>query len=818
MRKRFLLIGLLFVVPGLANAALSGPLYERTLEMTKRTIGARRAELLVIEFTVQLLQESNFAPNKEAVELAVVGEPEKFLSAMQQEYSTMTMADSTKTADDIANVVTETEELRTLGRDLQIIASSYEVGSDGMTGRVRKFTTALPSIVNIWQSGSDKMTNPIIQTPIRGGVLAEDENAEREINRKVSEVGTALQTLVKRESINGSPKENSDDLAAAIHRYRHGVPMQEPSNQLQSGCQEGEGDGTELERLTMRWCDVEQKLFDLWQSVPKDFDPPLKPNEIVVYENKNLEELGVIVWIREDNVGLLWEMPMEPVFPSLINTEDEIVLGGTYPDAPPIPDFDEGICSHPFGKRGYLCREVAAATCPESESDSTSDENTIRLVNCTAANMKGDIRTTPSGPDICGVGGWRIGTDGGNFTERSDEGAEPQDTAGEDEELIANECSNCAVDFVCGSSGEDGGNSIGGSIEPKDENGRIVIGIDGNQLPAGYTALHYMVRAQKACNRPAADFGEIATNCCATVFDPNLVTCKAIAEDGNFDGRNISIEACAGTLTNYLCSNYMEGENPCTKGDTGVTPQQIFDAARQNKMNVATSCQQVVDAPDARLSSVRESLKQSCSPNCKARYENSIGNNLCYVGQCIEESMEEHRLIPGRAPLTAGDEAFPWDVCAAPDPQYAGVVAAPPLSERALPRYENQSIVQQLDSLFCEANGYPRLTPPVLCGFDLRRRLALTTDQYSDIFSGIASQQGEQLQQVMDIELSSGNIAARLTNRLVKDYLGTAIRNTSDLVNIAATLLKQIGETTFTTTMCPRNGTLCEPSDSSANP
>src|SRR6185503_16440480 len=67
---------------------------------------------------------------------------------------------------------------------------------------------------------------------------------------------------------------------------------------------------------------------------------------------------------------------------------------------------------------------------------------------------------------------------------------------------------------------------------------------------------------------------------------------------------------------------------------------------------------------DARVAArVRTIERQTatCTPGTETTYKNTIGNNACYLGQCVEESLELHRVTGGRSPATVGDEAFPWD-------------------------------------------------------------------------------------------------------------------------------------------------------------
>ena len=395
------------------------------------------------------------------------------------------------------------------------------------------------------------------------------------------------------------------------------------------------------------------------------------------------------------------------------------------------------------------------------------------------------IRETESGPNLCKTGGWRIPTE------------QSKDTPTKNPKLRPGRCSNCVVDMYCG-------DCDGGKTFEKNDKGIIEMCISKAKIPmdAKYIIIHEMVHAQQLCDQPPnTPFNEPPTRerCCALEYYPYLISCKAQAEDGLFDENKISIEECAAMLSDTSCDAW---PNACTK----VKPDQdkwneLIDAISEENPQ---SCQEAINNLDTRAASIRESMKLSCAPGCPVEYENSIGNNLCYIGQCVEESIEQHRIIPGRIPYVTQDEAFPWDACTGDDPQLGSFITIPPLSRTFIPPYRNPDIVQQLDILLCQTNGHPKLTPPVLCAFNPQRRISLPTENYYDMAVSFLGQGHQQTTHVANLQMSNNNIGARYGTRIYVDYLHKALLELSEIIKAANTVVFQIGNITFPQTTCPR--------------
>ena len=430
------------------------------------------------------------------------------------------------------------------------------------------------------------------------------------------------------------------------------------------------------------------------------------------------------------------------------------------------------------------------------------------------------------------------------------------------QEYGPDECRNCIVDLYCADECIGG---IGGSTEPPDENqvtkvciGRSMEVIFGEgEEPVDlvqkgilkYMINHELTHAQQMCNFPGTANGEMsaftdllltpqtgesdATRCCAFERPAYFVQCNIMAEDGILAraGSGYTVEECADGFSNFRCRDATTSPGkrfPCSDivADPLLLVRQVTDAteASTDRLHLTTNCEEAVHRSDARNArfepravSAKASLPFACTPLCQTKYTNTIGNNLCFTSQCIEQSWEWHHMIPGRMPLTVQDEAYPWDACAVPDSpagledMYGNVATPPTPAAPHIPAYRPSFLVEEQDKALCQSKHLPPLTPPILCDFDERRRLDLALDSAADTTLDMENQYLEGDTSAL-LDLSRG-IAARVSGGLLDNYLRAAGRSFAELAATANGLLNSAGRTAFPQSMCPRNAPdngLCE--------
>ncbi|MEK7590657.1 MAG: hypothetical protein AAB489_00405, partial [Patescibacteria group bacterium] len=700
----------------------------------------------------------------------------------------------------LQNVLRTEETIRNVGRDLQAIATSFELGIDGYPGRIATLPSRYASLVLLWSAGTNVSGVDLSKMLIRMTSLPR--------NPAWSPAVTDLQNIV-----NGLL---GNERTAAVWRYQYGVRYVRGSRREfpPPVTATGSGPGTEGQYLTKRWNDVENRLLGLWSILPEHLKAEkiiLKKGEILFFPAIDLGDVigwafietcpsgntqaagcfGVTIptqppqeiFITGD-VGLQWKLPLEPVFPALISSPEDActgtrcpaIEGGRYPEPPPD---GTGLCTFPFARSGYLCRNVESteeSICENMVERGQSQEDAIILAGCEA----GAEYQTDQGPNVCRDLLWR------------NSNADP----------TAQTCKNCSVTLECR------GDCLGNTsvTSPKDANGGIRICIpSAPALPPKYMVMRELKHAQQLCRLPAGrklyEIGDTAT-CCMREREAHAVSCEAMMADGMFRETTITTEECVSALSNRSCST--------TTCSSAVLPQNLYDRIRQAAAtNTVTpeACSVAIDRTkwDARSQGLFDGLQSVSNALCQTTYQNTIGNTMCYLGQMMEESLEEHRLISGRSPFVAADEAYPWEACASPDPAYATLLTPPPQTFADLPAYRPRSLLEQFDRALCQINGLPPANLPVLCSTNTERRLIPPLASYIDIARGFVQQIADQSITTERFQGLGKGIGSRVGTLLYASYIERASRSLEEVISLSSDIFEHLTRIDFAPDMCPRN-------------
>ena len=266
----------------------------------------------------------------------------------------------------------------------------------------------------------------------------------------------------------------------------------------------------------------------------------------------------------------------------------------------------------------------------------------------------------------------------------------------------------------------------------------------------------------------------------------------------------------------YLCQDRVKtvGEKCDESGQSSTQTNQITLMRCQKNVNETVKITDL--GPDictdipwrmpniyANSSASSASSRPVCDPETQVFYRNTIGNNACYIGTCIEESLEWHRFISGRNAFTVQGEAYPWEALMEPEPVRTPILQIPPIVQTTIPRYRPQLLLQTLDIALCQTNGLPPRTPPALCLFDVRRALGYPGTDYQPLLQRLLMQGKEQHESTKGMERTGAAIGTRISTDLYTNYIHAATRSLVDIINIANTLLSSIKEIEFPQTMCP---------------
>lgn len=817
MKRLALLAGFLLLPLG-ASAADSG-LYNLFRAQVDREQSIDRIDTPVIDFVRGIFRD-RWELTQVDVRNALQG---KFWLACTSAGTSAPQADSNECSDalrSIQSIAGAEQALRTFGRTLQRIATGEELPLSEIPGRDVHLSTDLSGIVNIWRAGTGSLNAGSGSALLR--TWTPDEN---------SDLFAVLRTTVYR--LNQEyMRLNEEERVALVNRYQYGVRLTRGERQptfRPPVKDEQSGPGTERQYVFKSWEEIEKILRDAWFSLPPGdaLNPPLARNEVayVLLPDELRRELpeNVLLWFRigpyeggkEDligDAGLAWRVPLEPLLPSLLDTTkgNKPILGGRYPPEPAydatsdargnpaapgtkIPIDGAGLCSMTLGKLGYLCRPLTVATDAQCPVPANANDDAITLVSCT---LEEEPTHTVAGADVCRDIAWNDASD-----------------------------RRCQVQFIRGCQ-----NGDSAMAEWKQPDGTIRVCLDERVpgAPLTYVMEHELVHAQQFCplapGDPNQGLNEEEQNalCCRSEGEAHLVSCARMIEDGvlkNPDGTPLRIggvevtaQTCMEMARMSSCNSYLKRDAHCPASHafTEENVRELYQKMAQggNPANVPDTYEKAtnrttMDARAAARLDTIESYDPVCQPGGESTYKNTIGNNACYIGRCVEESLELHRVVAGRAPATVTDEAFPWDIPVTGD-DLGTTVRSVPITTPSLPTYRPQDIVRMLDDELCQLQGLPASVPPHLCAFSPARRLELPLGDdgaltAQNLFLNIQDQQEETF---VTSQLAAG-LGSRIGTDMYGQFLRVGTRTLSEVVMIANTLLRDMLSIRFPQNMCP---------------
>jgi hypothetical protein len=458
------------------------------------------------------------------------------------------------------------------------------------------------------------------------------------------------------------------------------------------------------------------------------------------------------------------------------------------------------LCTNPAAQRGYLCRPFTVTApsgrCPTPAS---TDPSAITLTSCTAQTATG---YTLAGSDVCKGVPYRM---------TATESPVPFDPQ-----------TQCTLNLRCSNNC----NGTEGKTTPKLSNGTIDLCVKNGELtvPATYLMYHEIHHALQLCSQPVGtkfykeplkDYvQENAAACCRIEGEAYRAQCDLMEQDGLFkntqavDGVPLNAETCAEALTDYSCGP-RDGFLGCPTSRTYPDNflQKLIQAEQKNPADVPEHCAAAIDPKtmDPRIQSLVQTVNQYDNvgtPGETSIYVNRIGNNMCYIGQSVEEGLELHRLVGGHAPTGVGDETAPWDAPLTGSPLSTLLVSAQAATP-SLPAYRPKDLMQDMETALCQMEGLPGRTPSILCAIEYGRRLQMPLKEQIQNVQSLIGQSREQDDAVTQILSVIPAVGSRIGTALYGDYLAGISRELSSTLELAAQLFTQMNSVSFPTEMCP---------------
>ncbi len=407
MRHSLLLIGfplLLLPVGAIAGQSLFDRVEQRVME-------EKDARQDIANFAAQALNKSGVPSLDDSVSLSLTANDVTtvmrspligILCPSHPEWTPTACMDVERELRKIAQ--REMEVLR-MGRRLQAAVSGYEDPISAFSLQPGALTTAYADTLQIW------------------GIRAEAGVTDASLLRYIPPPeDDSLNSLLDdiRNDLDALPPDQAN---AAAWRYQNGLDFVQ--NMSSDENPDGEsGPQTERKLLFKRYENLENHLTDLRDQVESRIDPPLHPGEAAVSLLPLRDDLVAWVHVRDTSLdnnehplpkkdaGFRWNLPLDPIFPSLTQEDGTLILGGVYPPAPEKQEDSAivikgggGLCETLSGRQGYLCRGRSgrndAAQCAEEAPD--PEEHTIILTDCSppASSSSSSDSSNTSARDIC---------------------------------------------------------------------------------------------------------------------------------------------------------------------------------------------------------------------------------------------------------------------------------------------------------------------------------------------------------------------------------------------------------------------------------
>ncbi len=824
MRTSRIIIGslLLTLLPlgGVAATVKATTLYERMRQSVESDNDREMIDPAVEKFIQSIMiKDGDDTITTDDVEAAILGQIDTYCGTREGEDPVKQRDQCMTNVTRIQQMATYESRVRRLGRDLQIQASSYELPISDLPGRSLKLTADMRGIVNIWGTDNVSFSGSLVTAtpttasgsnpwPIRTKTV--DSDVMRPLLQDIGDALTALK---------------DDERVGAVWRYQYGVRLVQDKRapDYPTPIDSGKNSrNTERRYLFAHWKTLEEKLSALWEAIRNDtFSPPLQKNEsaLYVFPKDLLRETlpdNVIVWARVDgdprhplgDTGLQWEVPMEPVLPTLLTDTNDAILGGNYPPDPMImsggtlvPLDGQGLCTSPTALRGYLCRPFTQASGKRCPQDKDVDPDTINLTSCTDT---GSIRSTIAGSDVCRDL---------LYKERADFDPNTQCTLNIHCESVCKKTGGVTSDV-----------SALTSLKTADGTVDVCISNFADDIPANYLLYHELHHAYQICNQKpgfnpekTGDPERDAAACCALEGEAYRAQADLMERDGIFkdiapiDGIPMNAETYAEAWTDFSCGP-RDGFKGCHVSRVYTSDFKKALANLNKDVIRGDACPIVIDPKkiDPRIKDFKRTIEMRadiCRPGQVDVYKNRIGNNMCYIGQCVEESSELHRMTGAQSPATVQDEGYPWNDPETGSPLGTALVN-PPLTPGFLPLFRPQLIVHTMEEELCQLVGLPTRSPPILCAIESARRLNQPLADQAENIQNLLIQSNEQQNASVNLLRLSQAVGSTIGTGMYSSALHGMSTSLADVLTMAVKLFTEMSSLHFPTEMCPLDNAL----------
>ncbi len=203
---------------------------------------------------------------------------------------------------------------------------------------------------------------------------------------------------------------------------------------------------------------------------------------------------------------------------------------------------------------------------------------------------------------------------------------------------------------------------------------------------------------------------------------------------------------------------------------------------------------------------VRADTSQICTPETRVLYQDDIVSHACYIGHCLEQSMNGHSLIPSRNTTLVNEATSPYLACMRTDPQLGVFTEVAKDSPYPLPPYIGHELVQDFEQYFCGLNG--STAHPVLgyCRFRDENRAADPFKNQNRYIAGMMKERFSTVQDQTALEEAAMDIGYKAALTQTLEVNRKVFASLASLVQQIADLLGSLKQAPLTQAACPWTG------------
>lgn len=200
-----------------------------------------------------------------------------------------------------------------------------------------------------------------------------------------------------------------------------------------------------------------------------------------------------------------------------------------------------------------------------------------------------------------------------------------------------------------------------------------------------------------------------------------------------------------------------------------------------------------------------------CTPESKTLYQDDISSHACFVGHCIEQSLNGHSLVPNRNTVLVQEATSPYLAYWRDDPKLGLYTEAAGNAPYPLPSYIGHELLRDAEARFCLLNNKAPYPLSALCAYrENQQNQHLATNQMYQENATVRDMVRVGTSQDRFLELFTA-IGYRASLDQSMEVTRKVFFSLSGFVQQIADLLQELSRAPLTEQACPWTGPLPPP-------